>query len=116
MTKSMDKSNGRTQMIAALESRVSKLREEQRAAQASAKARASKANRALDARRKILLGAWLLDRLGEQGVLNLELHGDTVSDWLTRTSDRAIFGLQACAVAAPPLIDYAAARASGDIT
>lgn len=70
-------------------------------AQLKTLARPSKSQRRLDARRKILLGAFILDQLEHREVsspLELEFDGKRFRDWLTRPTDRAVFGW----VAAPP--------------
>jgi hypothetical protein len=54
----------------------------------------SKAERRLDARRKILVGSFLLDRMTASGKSPKELEIDGVCfwDWLVREGDRAVFG------------------------
>ena len=56
--------------------------------------RPSKAERRLDARKKILVGAFVLDRLAEAGkeIQGLEYGGVRFQDWLVREGDRAVFG------------------------
>jgi len=64
-------------------------------AQLKAAARPSKAERRLDARRKILLGAFVLDQLEalQESPQRLEFKGKRFADWLVRDSDRACFEL-----------------------
>ena len=54
----------------------------------------SKAERRLDARRKILVGSFLLDRMTASGKSpkELEIDGVRFGDWLVREGDRAVFG------------------------
>ncbi len=54
----------------------------------------SKAERRLDARRKILVGSFLLDRMTASGKSpgELEIDGVRFWDWLVREGDRAVFG------------------------
>ena len=55
--------------------------------------RPTKSQRRLDARRKILLGAFVLERMQHAGIspqaLNFE--GKRFFDWLVRPNDRAVF-------------------------
>jgi len=64
-----------------------------RAAEARQRARQSKAERAADTRRRILLGAWLLQRMKQDEALRSRLLAD-LDAWLTRNEDRALFGLE----------------------
>lgn len=83
----------REQQIKALQQRLAKLQAEQRTAEARARASASKVSRAQNTRRKILVGAFILDGLGLQDVLEVTLDKQRFADWLTRPDDRALFGL-----------------------
>jgi hypothetical protein len=73
---------------AALQARKAKL-----LAQLKAASRPSKAERRRDARRKILLGAFVLDQLEvrEQSPAGFEFNGKRFADWLVRPTDRAMF-------------------------
>jgi hypothetical protein len=55
----------------------------------------SKTERRLDARRKILVGSFLLDRLNAASInpVDLEYSGVRFQDWLVREGDRAVFDL-----------------------
>ena len=57
--------------------------------------RPSKSQRRLDARRKILIGAFVLDQLERLGRAPdaLLFEGKRFADWLTRPNDRAVFEL-----------------------
>jgi hypothetical protein len=83
--------------------------------------RPSKSQRRLDARRKILLGAFVLEQLEHAGStpLALTFEGKRFADWLVRPNDRAVFEIPtapgnagAAATAAPP----AGARAAATVT
>jgi hypothetical protein len=55
--------------------------------------RPTKSQRRLDARRKILLGAFVLEQLEHAGIdpLALTFEGKRFGDWLLRPNDRAVF-------------------------
>ena len=77
--------------------------------------RPSKSQRRLDARRKILLGAFVLEQLEHAGIapLALAFEGKRFDDWLVRPNDRAVFEIPtAAAPAAPP----AGARSAATVT
>lgn len=84
----------RQKKIEELQQRLARLQAEQRAAEARARASASKISRAQDTRRKVLLGAFLLDQLGASGVAGLSVQGRSLASWLSRDDDRSLFGLQ----------------------
>jgi hypothetical protein len=73
---------------AALAARKAKL-----LAQLKAISRPSKAERRRDARRKILLGAFVLDQLEvrEESPAGFEFNGKRFAEWLVRPNDRAMF-------------------------
>ena len=73
---------------AALAARKTKL-----LAQLKAASRPSKAERRRDARRKILLGAFVLDQLEvrQESPASFEFNGKRFTDWLVRPTDRAMF-------------------------
>lgn len=91
----------RQKKIEELQQRLARLQAEQRAAEARARASASKISRAQDTRRKVLVGAFLLDLLGAAGVAQLIVQGRRFDDWLTRAEDRALFSLPPLASPAP---------------
>jgi len=64
-----------------------------RAAEARQRARQSKVERAADTRRRILLGAWLLERMKKDETLRARLVAE-LDAWVTRNDDRALFGLE----------------------
>lgn len=97
----------RAQKIEALKARLQQLEAAQKAAEARARAAANKQARADDTRRKILLGAFVLDHLQIAELAALQLRGAAFGAWLTRPADRALFGLSAL----PP--DGAAATPAG---
>jgi hypothetical protein len=65
--------------------------------------RPTKSQRRLDARRKILLGAFVLDQLQHAGIAPQELtfEGKRFFDWLIRPNDRTVFEELASGTAAP---------------
>lgn len=95
----MDKRQEKIQM---LEARLIALREEQKRFESVARARESKAARAVDTRRKILLGAYLLERAGGSVADTLVVQGLAFADWLTRDTDRALFDLPQARQNRPP--------------
>lgn len=83
--------------IEALEAKLKQakaLRSKQAAAE---RAKAAKADRAADTRRKVLLGAFVLEQLEREGTkaTSYGLGGKQFSNWLTRPDDRALFDLHA---------------------
>ncbi len=67
----------------------------------AAKARLSQAERKDDTRRKVLLGAFVLEALGGN-VVALELNGRKLADFIQRDADRALLGLPSLAAATAP--------------
>ena len=67
----------------------------------AAKARLSQAERKDDTRRKVLLGAFVLEALGGN-VVALELNGRKLADFIRRDADRALLGLPSLAAATAP--------------
>jgi hypothetical protein len=65
--------------------------------------RPSKSQRRLDARRKILLGAFVLEQLEHAGVSpqTLTFQGKRFFDWLVRPNDRAVFDMPAATTPGP---------------
>ena len=61
----------------------------------AAKARLDQNERKLDTRRKVLLGAYVLEtmRRANMSPADLDLAGERFSAWLTRDTDRALFNL-----------------------
>lgn len=47
----------------------------------------------IETRKKILLGAFVLDCLGDKDSVNLSFGIKRFKDWLVRNNDRALFGL-----------------------
>jgi hypothetical protein len=66
--------------------------------------RPSKSQRRLDARRKILLGAFVLEQLEHAGMSpqTLTFQGKRFFDWLVRPNDRAVFESPAATTPPPP--------------
>ena len=78
----------KAEALKALQARRSKLK-----AKLAQLDRPTKSQRRLDARRKILLGAFVLDQLEHAGIAPQELtfEGKRFFDWLIRPNDRAVF-------------------------
>ncbi len=74
--------------------------------------RPSKSQRRLDARRKILIGAFVLEQLEHTGrsPQTLTFEGKRFFDWLVRPTDRAVFEITADAQVQVPGVPAAAAR------
>ena len=83
----------RQQKILELEKKLTELKARQRAEEARQRATQSKVERARDTRRKILVGAFVLDQLGSAGAVQLAIQGRSFSGWLNRNDDRALFDL-----------------------
>lgn len=83
----------RQQKILDLEKKLAELKTRQRAEEARRRAVQSKVHRARDTRRKILVGAFVLDQLGSAGTVQLVLQGRSFSGWLSRNDDRSLFDL-----------------------
>ena len=77
-------STPRQQKILELEKKLAELKNKARAAEARQRAAHSKAERARDTRRKILVGAFLLDQLGRDGAAQLVVQGRAFSSWVSR--------------------------------
>lgn len=97
----------RTQKIEALRIKLQQLEAAEKAAEARSRAAANKQVRTDDTRRKILLGAFVLERIELAEMRAFEVRGAAFGAWLTRPSDRGLFGLSAL----PP--DGAAATPAG---
>ena len=76
--------------------------------------RPSKSQRRLDARRKILLGAFVLEQLEQAGIapLALAFEGKRFDDWLVRPTDRAVFDAPATGDPVPAPASTPAAAAT----
>lgn len=83
--------SARPEKIRALEVRLAELRRAQQLAEQRARISATKAERALETRRKVLAGAFLLAQAGSpEQAANLRLGDSSLIDWL-RPSDRVLF-------------------------
>lgn len=83
----------RQQKILDLEKKLAELKARARAEEARQRATQGKLERARDTRRKILVGAFLLDQLGRDGAAQLVVQGRAFSSWVSRPDDRALFDL-----------------------
>lgn len=82
--------------VKAAQDRLKKAKAAQQRAEARKRAAASKAERAKETRRKVLVGAFVLEKFRD--IRRLSVNDATFSDWLKRADDRELFGL-------PPLDD-----------
>ena len=78
--------------IASLEGKLKELRVQQQRAEARKRAAAQRRTRADDTRRKILVGAVVLDQVARGHVKNEQLR-QWLDDALVRDDDRVLFGL-----------------------
>ena len=78
--------------IAALQERLQQLKAQQQRVAARQKSLESRRQRKIDTRRKILVGAMLLARVGQGRISEAELH-DWLDEVLTRPDDRVLFNL-----------------------
>jgi hypothetical protein len=82
------------QRIAQTEEKLKRLKAQQQLIDARQKAIQTKRNRANDTRRKVLIGAFMLDQMARDGIDPATLSAGAFAIWLTRDSDRALFNLQ----------------------
>lgn len=82
------------QRIAALETKLKEEKAKKQQLEARKRAAQSKADRALDTRRKILVGGFILAQMRQAGigVEMLTCEGKRFTDSLTRPNDRDAFG------------------------
>ena len=78
--------------IQALEAKLKQLKTQQLRREARARSTAAKKSRGEELRRKILAGAVLLERI-EKGEFDREILKSWMDQALTRSDDRALFGL-----------------------
>src|ERR1019366_1125755 len=88
----------KAEALKALQARRSKLK-----AKLAQLDRPTKSQRRLDARRKILLGAFVLEKMQRSGITpqTWTFEGQRFFDWLIRPNDRAVFEELASDTAAP---------------
>lgn len=81
--------------IKALEEKLKQERAKLQKEAARKRAAETKLRRAQDTRRKILIGAYVLDSMEQSGgnIKDLRVGAPIFSDWLKRPDDRALFGL-----------------------
>jgi large subunit ribosomal protein L7/L12 len=81
--------------IATLEAKLKQAKAKKQLIEAQKRTAQAKAKRAEDTRRKVLMGAFVLERLEAGGVSaqSFQHGGKLFSSWLTRDDDRALFGL-----------------------
>lgn len=75
-----------------LAKKLSQAKALEQAIRARNRSKTNKAERAADTRRKVLVGAFVMAHTGGK-VSGMTLHGARFTDYLTRDSDRALFGL-----------------------
>ncbi|HEY8101778.1 MAG TPA: mobilization protein [Burkholderiaceae bacterium] len=78
--------------IAAQQEKLAQLKTQKLRLEAMQKTRDTKAVRAADTRRKILLGAYLADEMQRDAQLDADIRKQ-LDKWLTRPDDRGLFGL-----------------------
>jgi multidrug resistance efflux pump len=78
--------------IKAAADKLAKLKADKRKAEARLRSAESKAKRATDTRRKILLGAYLLERMSKDEASNAKVMAG-LDAYLTEARDRALFDL-----------------------
>lgn len=102
----------KTDALKALQARRLKLK-----AQLAQLDRPTKSERRLDARRKILLGAFVLEQLESANLTpqSLTFQGKRFFDWLVRPTDRAVFETQASDAQVPEASPEARIAASDTI-
>lgn len=79
--------------IDGLTQKLAQLKAQKQQSEALQNARFSAAKRKDDARRKILLGSFVLNKLNLSGASSLVVKGQLFDEWLTRPNDRNLFGL-----------------------
>lgn len=82
--------------IKALEERLKQEKAKKAKLEARKRASESKAERAKDTRRKILVGSYVLEAFKQNGkdLGMLSIDGKKFMEWLSRADDRALFGLE----------------------
>ncbi len=88
------------QRVKDLEEKLKQAKALKQKAEARIKAADAKQKRADDTRRKILVGAMMLDHMEKNEATKTSVMGK-LDAFLTRSDDRALFGLVAAAPAAP---------------
>lgn len=78
--------------ITALETQLKQVKALKQKIEARKKALASKKTRALETRKKILIGALILEKMDQQEEIRIKILAD-LDRFLTRNSDRALFDL-----------------------
>ena len=92
-----DWTTGAEDKIAVLEDRARKAKQRVE----TAKARAKEKERKLDTRRRILLGAWVLEKMKRDEAFAATVRRE-LDRFLKRDADRAAFGMRPLDVPAPP--------------
>lgn len=83
--------------IKALQEKLKQEKAKKQKMEARKKSAETKALRASDTRKKILIGAYVMDQMNSSGqeMELLNIHGMPLSNWLKRDDDRSLFGLPA---------------------
>lgn len=76
-----------------LNQKLAHLKAQKSAAENRERAKNLAVNRKADTRKKILLGAFVLDQVSSTGISGLEVGNERFDEWLTRPEDRLLFGL-----------------------
>jgi hypothetical protein len=103
-----------SQKIDQLSQKLNQLKAQKLQADALERARAAAANRKAETRRKILVGAFVLDQLGSDGVSQLKIQGRRLEEWLTKSDDRMLFGLHPPASGPAPVAQAISTIAGGE--
>ena len=82
--------------IKALEERLKQEKARKAQIEARKRAAAAKLQRSQDTRKKVLVGAWLMNIMSKDGVTaqNLSIGQHRLSDYITRDEDRKVLGLE----------------------
>ncbi len=81
--------------ISTLEAKLKQAKAQRQKIEARKRAAESRKSRSEDTKRKVLIGAFVLEQLdrGGLGAALFTCEGKRFADWLTRDADRAVFGL-----------------------
>lgn len=80
-----------TKKIDDLSQKLAQLKAQKQQVDAAQKAKKLAVNRKADIRKKILLGAFVLDQIGAGDILVFEVAGRRFDTWLTRAEDLQLF-------------------------
>ena len=81
------------QRIALTAEKLKQLKARQQQVEARRRSVQTKKDRAIDTRRKILIGGFMLEVMERHGLTPATVENGNFDKWLTRSDDRALFGL-----------------------